>query len=214
MYIYEKMTKNVVSVKPDYSVSKAFQILTETKHSQLPVVDDNNKLLGLVTEKLLAEVNPSRATCLSVYEINYLLSKTKVRDIMRSGVFKVNQDALIEDAALIMKENRIGSLPIVDNNNNLVGIVTRVDIFKAFIDILGVKVPGTRISLRASEKVGELAEISQIIANHNINIKNISNFANSFGREVIIKLDSFETEGLVNDLKQKGYEILSVTIQN
>ncbi len=207
------MTKNVVSVKPDYSVSKAFQILTESRHSQLPVVDDNNKLTGLLTEKLLAEVNPSKATSLSVYEINYLLSKTKVCDIMRTGVFKVNQNALIEDAALIMKENHIGSLPVVDDDNNLVGIVTRVDIFKAFIDILGVKVPGTRLSLKASDKVGELAEISQIIANHNVNVKNISNFATSFGSEIIIKLDSFETDDIINDLKQKGYEILSVSVQ-
>ncbi|WP_317366319.1 CBS and ACT domain-containing protein [uncultured Tyzzerella sp.] len=213
MFIYEKMTKNVVSVKPDYSVSKAFQILTESRHSQLPVVDDNNKLTGLLTEKLLAEVNPSKATSLSVYEINYLLSKTKVCDIMRTGVFKVNQNALIEDAALIMKENHIGSLPVVDDDNNLVGIVTRVDIFKAFIDILGVKVPGTRLSLKASDKVGELAEISQIIANHNVNVKNISNFATSFGSEIIIKLDSFETDDIINDLKQKGYEILSVSVQ-
>lgn len=214
MFIYEKMTKNVVSVKPDYSVSKAFQTLTETKHSQLPVVDDNNKLTGLITEKLLAEVNPSKATSLSVYEINYLLSKTKVSDIMRTGVFKVNQNALIEDAALIMKENRIGSLPVVDDDNNLVGIVTRVDIFKAFIDILGVKVPGTRLSLKASDSVGELAEISKIIASYNINVKNISNFTTSFGSEIIIKLDSFETDNLINELKQKGYEILSVSVQN
>ncbi len=213
MFIHEKMTKNVISVKPDYSVSKTFQILTESKHSQLPVVDDNNKLLGLVTEKLLAEVNPSKATSLSVYEINYLLSKTKVSDIMRTGVFKINEGALIEDAALIMKENRIGSLPVIDEENNLVGIVTRVDIFKAFIDILGVKVPGTRISLKALGKIGELAEISEAIARHNINIKNISNIETSFGVEIIIKLDTFEADDLINELSEKGYDILSVSVQ-
>ena len=133
---------------------------------------------------------------------------------MRTGVFRINQNDLIEDAALVMKENRIGSLPVVDDDNNLVGIVTRVDIFKAFIDILGVKVPGTRISLKASDNVGELAEISQIIANHNINIKNISNFTTSFGSEIIIKLDTFDTNDLINDLRQKEYEVLSVSIQN
>ena len=214
MFVYEKMTKNVETAMPEFSVSKAFQILTEKGHSQLPVVDENNKLLGLITEKLLAEVNPSKATSLSVYEINYLLSKTKVSDIMKTGVFKINQNSLIEDAALIMKENRIGSLPIVDDDNHLVGIITRGDIFKAFIDILGVKVPGTRISIKASEKVGELAQITQLIAKYNINIKSISNFVTDFGRELIMKLDSFEVDLLIQDLKDKCFEILYVSQQN
>ena len=78
MYVHQRMTRRPVTVSPDYSVSKAYQIMTEGRYSQIPVVDSDNKLIGLVTEKLLAEVNPSSATSLSVYEINYLLSKTKV----------------------------------------------------------------------------------------------------------------------------------------
>lgn len=214
MYVYERMSSNVSTVEPDFSVSKAFQIMTDTKHSQLPVVDSSNKLLGLVTEKLLAEVNPSKATSLSVYEINYLLSKTKVKDIMRTGIFKINKDKLIEDAALIMKENRIGSLPVVDDDNTLVGIVTRVDIFKAFIEIMGVKVPGTRIALKAPDSVGKIADITNIIANYNINIKHISNFVNKDHLEIIIKLETENTDNVVEDLKAKGYEILSVTLEN
>ena len=102
MYVSERMTRYPATVMPNYSVSKAYQIMTEGHYSQLPVVDSDNKLIGLVTEKLLAEVNPSSATSLSVYEINYLLSKTKVQDIMKTGIFKINKDALIEDAAIIM----------------------------------------------------------------------------------------------------------------
>lgn len=214
MYIYEKMNKNVVSVKPNYSVSKTFQLMTETKHSKLPVVDENNKLIGIITGKLIAEVNPSKATSLSVYEINHLLSKIKVKEIMKTGVFKINKNSLIEDAALIIKENKISCLPVVDGENNLVGIITRVDIFKSLISILGLKTSGTRISIRASEKVGELAEITSIVAKHNINIKNISNFTSKTGKEVIMKLDSFKTDDLVYELKSKGYEILSINVQN
>lgn len=214
MYIYERMTKNVCTVQPDFPVSKAFQILTEQKHSQLPVIDKNNKLIGLVTEKLLAEVNPSKATSLSVYEISYLLSKTKVKDIMKTGVFKINQNKLIEDAALIMKENLIGSLPVVDDDNNLVGIVTRVDIFKAFIEIMGVKDQGTRIAIQTHDNIGTLADIANIIKDFNINIKHISNFNDTEHSEIIIKLSSLDVEPLLYELKKHGYEITSVTKQN
>ena len=96
MYVHERMTRRPTVVLPDYSVSKAYQLMTEGRFSQLPVVDSDNKLIGLVTEKLLAEINPSSATSLSVYEINYLLSKTKVNDIMKTGVFKIDKDALLE----------------------------------------------------------------------------------------------------------------------
>ena len=214
MYVYERMTRNPSTVEPDYSVSKAFQLMTETKHSQLPVIDNNNKLIGLVTEKLLAEVNPSKATSLSVYEINYLLSKTKVKDIMKTGIFKINQNALIEDAALTMKENRIGSLPVVDDNDYLVGIVTRVDIFKAFIDIMGVKVPGTRIGIRVVDSIGIIADITNIIKSHNIDIRHISNFNMNDHVELTIKVSSLEVDDLLKDLKSKGYDIISVTQQH
>ena len=124
MYVQERMTRRPTVVLPDYSVAKAYQLMQEGRYSQLPVVDSDNKLIGLVTEKLLAEVNPSSATSLSVYEINYLLSKTKVKDIMKTGIFKIDKNALLEDAALLMKENRISSLPVTDGEY-LVGIITR-----------------------------------------------------------------------------------------
>lgn len=214
MYVYERMTKNVATTEPECSVSKAFQVLTERKHSQLPVIDENGKLIGLITEKLLAEVNPSKATSLSVYEINYLLSKTKVKDIMKTGIFKINKDMLIEDAALIMKENRIGSLPVIDKENNLVGIVTRLDIFKAFIEIMGVKDSGTRIALKTHDNIGTLADITNIISKYNISIRHISNFNNGNKSEIIIKLASLEVDELIEELKNKGYEITSIKKQD
>ena len=210
MYVHERMTRRPTVVLPDYSVAKAYQLMQEGRFSQLPVVDSDNKLIGLVTEKLLAEINPSSATSLSVYEINYLLSKTKVNDIMKTGVFKINKDALLEDAALIMKENRISSLPVTDGDY-LVGIITRTDIFRAFIDIMGVKAPGTRVAITAVDKTGVFAEITKIFASYGIDIRNISNFNENGKLEMVVKVRSFDVDKAVEDIKAKGYTIDSIT---
>lgn len=210
MYVHERMTRRPTVVLPDYSVAKAYQLMQEGRFSQLPVVDSDNKLIGLVTEKLLAEINPSSATSLSVYEINYLLSKTKVNDIMKTGVFKINKDALLEDAALVMKENRISSLPVTDGEY-LVGIITRTDIFRAFIDIMGVKAPGTRVAITATDKTGVFAEITQIFASYGIDIRNISNFNENGKLEMVVKVRSFDVDKAIEDIKAKGYTIESIT---
>ncbi len=210
MYVHERMTRRPTTVMPEYSVAKAYQLMKEGRFSQLPIVDEDNKLLGLVTEKLLAEVNPSSATSLSVYEINYLLSKTKIKDIMKTGVFKIDKNALLEDAALLMKENRISSLPVTDGDY-LVGIITRTDIFRAFIDIMGVKSPGTRIAITANDKTGVFAEITNIFASYNIDIRNISNFNENGKLEMVVKVRSYDVEKAVEDIKAKGYIINSIT---
>lgn len=209
MYVHERMTRRPTVVLPDYSVAKAYQLMKEGRFSQLPVVDGDNKLIGLVTEKLLAEVNPSSATSLSVYEINYLLSKTKVKDIMKTGIFKINKNALLEDAALVMKENRISSLPVTDGEY-LVGIITRTDIFRAFIDIMGVKASGTRIAISAVDKTGVFAEITQIFASYGIDIRNISNINENGKLEMVVKVRSFDVTKAIEDIKAKGYIIESI----
>lgn len=210
MYVFEKMSANPVTVEPKYSLSKAFQIMTDSGHSRLPVTDSQGKLLGIVTEKLLAEVNPSKATSLSVYEINYLLSKTKVADVMKTGIFKIKKDRLIEDAALVIKENHIGSLPVVDEDDVLVGIITRTDIFKAFINIMGVKLSGYRVVLSAKEdtKISEIVNKAEDIG---VRICCFSDFRGKDKNEIILKLECKNADSFTNAVKSLGYEIISVS---
>ncbi len=211
MYIKNRMTKDVATVSPDDSISKAFQVLTEKNHSQLPVVDKNNKLVGFITEKLLAYVSPSKATTLSVFEINYLLSKTKVSDIMKKDIFTIHPNALIEEAALIMTTNDIGSLPVIEDDKTLVGIVTRLDIFKSFIEIMGVNDPGTRIALEVEDESGTLAEISSIIKKNGANINHVTNYVSGDKVEVIVRVNILDVDNIIKELEEKGYSILSVT---
>lgn len=210
MYINEKMSKNVVSVKADSLVSKAYQLMVETKHSKLPVVDDENKLVGIITDRLIEEVNPHRATSLSEYEINHLLSKIKVMEIMNTGVFKIKENSFIEDAALIMKENKISFLPVINDENKVSGIVSRTDVFKAFIDVLGIKATGTRISIKSDK----IAEIVSLISNENIEILSLTNVKSNDKGELVIKIAALELEKLMEKFKSNGYEVTSVITQH
>ena len=210
MLVSEMMITDVATVTESDSLNKAFQILYERNHKVLPVLSDG-KLCGLLTERLLAEVRPSKATALSVYELNYLMSRTKVRDIMKTDVFTKRSEDLIEDAAAIMYTNDIGSLPVIRKDKTLVGIVTQTDIFKALIILLGVDHEGSRIALDVPDGVGVVANISRILADANININSISNYVKPDMRhEVILKLETSEIGDITEKLSQAGYRVTSV----
>lgn len=214
MYVYERMTKRPTSVSPDYSISKAYQIMNEYKYSQLPVTDSDNKLVGLLTEKMMAEYMPSKATSLSVYEVSYILLKTKVADVMAKDIFTISKDAFIEDAAVIMKENRINSLPVLDGNY-LVGILTKTDIFSAFIELMGSNAPGMRITINAKDKPGIIADIAGVLAAYDINIRNLTNIIEAGNIKITIKLKAksdYDANAAVDELKNKGYNIENVTV--
>jgi acetoin utilization protein AcuB len=198
MIISEMMTTDVATVTEDASLSKAFQILHDRRHKVLPVVCEG-KLVGLLSEKLLAEVKPSKATSLSMHEISYLMSRTKVRDVMLKleEVFFTNPDALVEDAALSMYTHDIGSLPVVLADKTLVGIITQTDIFKSFIALMGVNHNGTRFSLDVPNDVGVVGKIANLTAASGININHIGNYDKGNGRhEIVLRVDTLNAKEL------------------
>jgi len=211
MYVKNRMNTNVITVSPDASITTAFNLIMEHGYSQLPVIE-GKQLKGLVTEHILKEVSPSKATSLSIFELNYLLSKTKVKDIMLTGLFTASPDMLIEEAAVLLRGNNIGSLPVVDDKGELVGIITRTDILDAFIEFLGANDHGTRISLEVKDELGTLADISSVIKEYGINIHHVTNFDIENERsEIIIRLNTTYVDDLLNTLKNRGYNVLSVS---
>lgn len=210
MLVSEMMITDVATVAENDSLNLAFQILYERGHKVLPVIK-NGKLCGLLTERLLTEVRPSKATSLSVYEINYLMSRTKVKDIMKAEVFSVGPNALIEEAANIMYTKDVGSLPVVNEDNTLVGIVTQTDIFKALSLLMGVGKKGARIALDVSDSVGVLANITRIVTDSKINIDSVCSFNKEEGKhEVILKLDATDIGDIPERLEKEGYKVTSI----
>lgn len=214
MKVRERMSRDLAVVTPETSIADAFQLMQERRIRRLPVMS-KNKLVGIVTIKDLNKVSPSSATSLSIFELNYLLAKTKIKDILPKNmeVITIDADANIEKAAVLMREHQIGGIPVLENGE-LVGIITETNIFDAFIDILGVNRPGTRIDMEVDERVGAVAAVTGIIAQHGISIENIVLVEKERGLyDLILRLDTTEADEAVVSLRHYGFKILDVIVE-
>ena len=163
MLIGERMSYPVITVAPSMSIIEALELLKREKIRRVPVVK-NGKLIGIVSDHDLFHATPSQATTLSIWEMNYMLSKITVESVMSKDVITVDVDTPIEDAARIMADNKIGGLPVT-RDGKLAGIVTETDIFKLFLELMGARDPGVRVTALVPETKGALAELSRAITN-------------------------------------------------
>ncbi|MGL4982860.1 MAG: CBS domain-containing protein [Treponemataceae bacterium] len=163
MIVSKFMTRNPIFVHPEMSINDAKALMTKHQISKLPVLDETNKLIGIITKQDLVNATPSVATTLDMYEISYLLSKLKVKKIMKTQVFTIEETEVVEEAAIKMADEKVGCLPVM-KEDLLVGIITESDVFHAFIDIFGARHEGVRVTFVLDEKPGQLAKITKTIA--------------------------------------------------
>ena len=175
MIIANVMTRNPIFVSPDMSVNDARALMTREKIGKLPVLDKNNRLVGIVTKKDLVKAGPSAATSLDMYEISYLLSKLKVETVMERNVLTVQQTEVVEEAARIMADSQVGCLPVM-KGDLLVGIITETDLFRTFVDMFDARHDGIRGTFQVEEKPGMIAQVSKAIADANGNIVSLVTF--------------------------------------
>ncbi len=215
MKVRDRMSEKLKTVGMDSSVTEAFSLMKENNIRRLPVVD-KDKVVGIVTLTDLNQASPSSATTLSIHELNYLLAKTKIKDILpkKQKLITIGPNNYIETAAKLMRENKVSGLPVVDENEKLVGIVTETDIFDAFIDILGVKRTHTRIDFYTSDRPGTIAEITGMIAQKGKNILNTVVFFDKKKNmyKMVVRLEELDCEDVVEALKDRGHEVESVII--
>lgn len=209
MYVKNRMTANPYTIPYNAPINEVIELMREKNLKRVPVVD-GEKVVGMLTHSDIQKVSPTKATTLSIYELNYLLSKTKVSDAMTKGVISISPDALLEEAAVMMRENRVGTLAVV-RDNKLVGIITESDIFDAFIDLLGFKDYGSRIAIEANDVPGALADIGDVFKSFDANITHIGAYRGAGGKsDVIIRTSTLNTDEIEKKLQEHGYSILSV----
>ncbi len=194
MLVGERMTHPVITISPDLPIAEALDMMKREHIRRTPVVE-NGKLVGIVSDKDLLNASPSPATSLSVWELNYLLSKVKVRDVMTRDVITVTEDTPIEQAARIMADNKIGGLPVM-RGDDVVGIITETDLFKIFLELMGAREMGVRVTALVPHKTGELAELTAAISKAGGNFIAFGQFAGETPNDRLItfKVDDIELE--------------------
>ncbi len=210
MFVKERMTVNPITTTELTPIMEAGEILRKHNFTRLPVLKDG-KIVGIITRDDLLKVSPSEATTLSVWELNYVLSKLTVKDAMTKNPVTIRPEATLEEAALIMRERNVGALPVVDDKGKLVGIITESDIFEAFLDLMGLKETGTRLTIDLENRIGVIADITETIKEHGISIVSMALFhRTSASGELVLRLDSPKSERLVEELKAKGYKVIHI----
>ncbi len=221
MFVSEWMTANPQTVSSKTPVMEAMQLLRKGGYRRLPVVDSapdgsrdggkgGHKLVGIVTDRDLKEATPSKATTLSVYELNYLLSKLSVRDVMVSPVITVSPEEPVENAALLMEEHKVSGLPVV-SGGNLQGIFTITDMLRAIVAMLGLKEGGTRVTVNLPDEPGVLARAASAAAPSNI-IAVVTAGVQATAqegrrRELVLRVTGEGAEGFPERLRAGGLDV-------
>lgn len=191
MLVGERMSKPVITMEPDLPIPDALNLM-KTEHIRRAPVVKNGKLVGIVSDKDLLNASPSPVTTLSIWEMNYLLSKVTVAKVMSSNVLSVTEDTPIEQAARIMADNKIGGLPVL-RDGQVVGIVTETDLFKVFLELLGARESGVRVTALVDDQPGKLAALSEAIAAQKGNFIAFGVFTGDHQGEKVV---TFKVKGL------------------
>ena len=184
MLVGERMSRPVISITRDMPIHDALALFKKEKIRRAPVLKDG-KLIGIISDKVLLNASPTQATSLSVWEMNYMLSKITVKEVMTREVLTVQADTPIEEAARLMADNKIGGVPVM-KADKVVGMITETDLFKIFLELMGARTKGIRVTAIAEDHPGQLAMITKAIADAGGNFISFGQFATADGKTVIV----------------------------
>lgn len=211
MLVQDQMTSDPVTIAPETAFSDAFRLMKEKKFRRLPVVDQHGKLVGIVVEKDLLRASPSSASTLSIFEISHLLSELLIEQVMSQPVITAPPELPLEEAACLMVEKKVGCLPVV-RDDQLIGIITETDIFEALVEVLGGGHPSIRLTVRMSDRPGQLARLAGLVAKEGANIYAVGTFRSRCPDCVAItmRLENISCEKVLELMKAEGFEVLNL----
>ena len=210
MIVARRMMRTPVFLDEDDSMKTAMDTLKDREIRHLPVLKGGAKLVGILTETDIKQASPSTATALEIREVYYLLDKIKVKQIMTKRPYTISPAAPIEEAAMIMRDKKIGCLPVMEEGR-LVGILTETDILDAFIESMGVRGPGHRIELVLPTMGRGLFEVLKLLQDFDANIVSLATTSHDDPERkvLILRIETKSYKVLKTALRKSGYDILS-----
>ncbi len=208
MRIRDVMTKNPITVDSETLVLEAQKLMKENNIRRLPVVDKGN-LVGIVTQHDLLQASPSPATSLSIHELNYLLAKMKVKEVMKKNPLTLTPDTPFEEALRIGQDKRIGSFPVMEKGK-LVGIITESDAVRFVTRALGLREEGSRVTIEGlGGKFGDLEKIIAIANQHRTIILSMISLPRAEKKDwmIVLRLKTTNPDPIVLDFRKAGFNV-------
>ena len=174
MFVSSSMTSKVISISENLTLESAKEIMNEKKIRHLPVVDDDQKLIGIVTDRDLRSALPDSQVevCLKK-ECMEAIKNKPVKEIMTKNPHTISPAFTIQDALLLFERHKVGAFPVVDDNGKLKGIISVRDLLRAFVNVLGIGEPGTLLCILVEQKIGQMKKIVDAITEEHISFGSI-----------------------------------------
>jgi acetoin utilization protein AcuB len=172
MPVQDWMSKDLITIDEDTSIMKASKIMKQNDIQHLPVMK-KGRLVGMVSDRDLKEATPSRATTLDIHEMYYLLDKITVKSLMSKDLFTIAPGETVEKAAAVMLKHQISALPVVDADGALAGILTKGDVFRAFVSISGIYQGPLALGVELPDEPGYIKQVTDVIRAHGGRIASI-----------------------------------------
>ena len=206
MLVRDIMTKNVITITSDTYVLDAERIMDQNRIGRLPVVDDG-KLVGIVTRNDVLKASPTSTTPTNQRHLFYLMSKLAVKEIMKTKILKISPDTPIEKAIAIAQKNKVGSLPVVEEDK-VVGILTTNDVFYKILNpLFGIGEKGSRIVIHGGGKADKMQEILEFIGKTGLEVKTYWIPPRNDRQDLILHINVEDATPVIEELRSKGYSV-------
>jgi acetoin utilization protein AcuB len=172
MPVQDWMSKDLITIDEETSIMKASKVMKQNNIQHLPVMK-KGRLLAMVSDRDLKEATPSKATTLDIHEMYYLLDKIAVKSLMSKTLVTIGPGDTIEKAAAVMLKHHISALPVVDAQGSLSGIITKGDIFRAFVSISGIYQGLLALGVELPDEAGYIKQVTDVIRAHGGRIASI-----------------------------------------
>ena len=205
MFVSRSMTRKVITIHKDADLNEAREIMASNKIRHLPVVDEDNRLLGIVTDRDIRSAMPSAA-----YNEQDDVGVLRVEKIMTEDPITIPPTYTLQDTMLLIQKTKVGAFPVVDDERNLKGIISIRDLVRAFINVMGIGEPGTLLCIIAEEKVGQLKKIVDAVTEENVSFGSVlvARTWDEGKRAVFPYLLTQNTGPVKRKLESLGFELL------
>ncbi|WP_134704271.1 acetoin utilization AcuB family protein [Ammoniphilus sp. YIM 78166] len=205
MLIEDIMNRNVITVKPSDSLRLAMLVAAQHRIRHLPVVDETNKLVGILSDRDLRDACPSKFDSTA----NNDIYNRPVSEIMHRDVITAHPLDFVEEAAFCLYENKIGCLPVVDQDI-LLGIITETDILHTLVELMGVQYPSSHVEVEVNDQPGMLADVSAVFKGIGTNVTSVLVFPGRHHgkKNLVFRVQTIDTRKVKNALESAGYHVI------